>query len=117
MFGPEVWGAEIQDVGYLHARAGPAQAFAFGDQSARARDVAQAELADVKRFGAPRALGIALRTAGPAEGGDEGFEPLRSSATNSPALTGAARAAAFVGGAGGGAATGWAPFLRARTAR
>jgi tetratricopeptide (TPR) repeat protein len=79
MFSPEVWGAEIRDVGYLHARAGAAQALLRLGERQRAREVAQAELADVKVFGAPRALGIALRVAGLAEGGSKGLELLGSS--------------------------------------
>jgi DNA-binding CsgD family transcriptional regulator len=80
MFSPEIWGAEIRDVGYLHARAGAAQALLRLGEREHARDVAQAELADVKVFGAPRALGIALRVAGLAEGGSKGLELLDSSA-------------------------------------
>ena len=89
MFSPEVWGAEIRDVGYLHARAGAAQALLRLGKRERALDVARAELADVETFGAPRALGIALRTAGLAEGGDKGIELLNSSVATlrrSPAL-------------------------------
>jgi DNA-binding CsgD family transcriptional regulator len=79
MFSPEVWGTEIRDVGYLHARAGAAQALLqLGDRE-RARVVAEAELADVKVFGAPRALGIALRVAGLACGGSKGIDLLGDS--------------------------------------
>jgi DNA-binding NarL/FixJ family response regulator len=42
--------------------------------------MAQAELAEAKRFGATRALGIALRTAGLVEGGEAGLALLTSSA-------------------------------------
>jgi tetratricopeptide (TPR) repeat protein len=46
MFGPDVWGMEMRDVGYLHARAGAAQAqLRLGDR-AGARNMAQSELAD-----------------------------------------------------------------------
>jgi DNA-binding CsgD family transcriptional regulator len=79
MFSPETWGAEI--VGYVHARVGAALALLqLGDRAA-ARDMAHAELAEVKRFGASRALGIALRTAGLAEGGEAGLALLASSVT------------------------------------
>jgi hypothetical protein len=61
MFSPEVWGAEIRDVGYLHARAGAAQALLRLGQRERAYEVAQAELAEVKVFGAPRAWDRAAR--------------------------------------------------------
>ncbi len=63
MFSPEMWGTEIRDVGYVHARAGASLALLRLGERERARDVAQAELADVKVFGAPRARGIALRVA------------------------------------------------------
>jgi DNA-binding CsgD family transcriptional regulator len=89
MFSPEVWGTEIRDVGYLHARAGAAQALLQIGERERARDVAEAELADVKVFGAPRALGIALRVAGLAHGGSKGIDLLGDSVAslrNSPAV-------------------------------
>jgi DNA-binding CsgD family transcriptional regulator len=77
MFNPETWGTEI--VGYVHARSGAALTLLqLGDRAA-ARDMARAELAEAKRFGAPRALGIALRTAGLAEGGEAGLALLASS--------------------------------------
>ena len=79
MFSPEVWGTEIRDVGYLHARAGAALTLLRLGERERARDVAQAELADVKVFGAPRALGVALRVAGLAHGGSKGVELLGES--------------------------------------
>lgn len=89
MFSSEVWGTEMRDVGYLHARAYAAQALLrLGDREA-ARQVAQAELADARAFGAPRALGIALRAAGLAQGGTAGVELLGESVATlrgSPAL-------------------------------
>ena len=89
MFSPELWGTEMRDVGYLHARAGAAMALLrLGDREG-ARRLAQAELADVRTFGAPRALGIALRVAGLAQGGQPGLELLRESVTTlreSPAV-------------------------------
>jgi hypothetical protein len=63
----------------VHARAGAALALLRLGDRASARDVAQAELAEAKGFGAPRALGIALRTAGLAEGGEAGLALLASS--------------------------------------
>jgi DNA-binding CsgD family transcriptional regulator/tetratricopeptide (TPR) repeat protein len=89
MFSPEVWGAEMRDVGYLHARSGAAQALLRLGERERAREVAHAELADVRAFGAPRALGIASRVAGLAHGGESGLELLAESVAvlrNSPAL-------------------------------
>ncbi len=89
MFSPDVWGTDMHDVGYLHARAGAAQALLrLGDRKAASR-MAQAELDDVRVFGAPRALGISLRVAGLAAGGEDGIELLHESVASlrgSPAL-------------------------------
>jgi DNA-binding CsgD family transcriptional regulator len=79
MFSPEAWGTEMRDVGYLHARAGAAQALLRLGKRERAREVAQAELADVRVFGTPRALGVALRATGLAQGGTDGLELLSES--------------------------------------
>src|SRR5262249_59845324 len=71
-------------------------------QPQQARQLADAELADVRVFGAPRALGIALRAAGLARGGQEGLALLRESAAaldNSPALLERARSLAELGAA------------------
>ena len=89
MFSPELWGAEMRDVGYLHARAGAALALLRLGQHDGARQMVQAELDDVRVFGARRARGIALRVAGLARGGQAGLELLRESVdslTDSPAL-------------------------------
>jgi ATP/maltotriose-dependent transcriptional regulator MalT len=89
MFSPTVWGTDMRDVGYLHARAGAAQALLRLGKRESARDLAQAELSDVRRFGAPRALGVALRTAGLVEGGAAALELLAESVAvlrRSPAL-------------------------------
>ena len=102
MFSPEVWGTEIRDVGYLHARAGAAQALLLLGERERAVDMAQAELADVKVFAAPRALGIALRVAGLAQGGSKGIELLANSVAslrNSPAMLERAHSLAELGAA------------------
>jgi DNA-binding CsgD family transcriptional regulator len=102
MFSPELWGAEMRDVGYLHARSGAALAlFRLGERD-RARELAQAELADVGSFGAPRALGIASRVAGLVEGGEGGLELLERSVValrSSPALLERARSLAELGAA------------------
>jgi DNA-binding CsgD family transcriptional regulator len=79
MFSPDVWGREMRDVGYLHARAGAAQALLRLGERESAREMAHAELADVCVFGAARALGIASRVAGLAEGGERGIELLQDS--------------------------------------
>jgi DNA-binding CsgD family transcriptional regulator len=102
MFSTEVWGTEIKDVGYLHARSGAALALLRLGERERAWDMAQAELADVKAFGGSRALGIALRVAGLAEGGRQGLELLGDSVAslrNSPALLERAHALGELGAA------------------
>ena len=89
MFSPEVWGTEMRDVGYVHARAGAAQALLRLGEREAAREVAQAELADVRAFGATRALGVASRAAGLAEGGERGLGLLHESVASvrdSPAV-------------------------------
>ena len=89
MFSAEAWGTEMRDVGYLHARSGAAQAlWRLGDAES-ARRLSTAELADVRTFGAPRALGIALRTAGLVDGGSRRLALLEGSVAvlrGSPAL-------------------------------
>ena len=79
MFSPDVWGLEMRDVGYLHARAGAALALLRLGERERAREIADAELADVRAFGTPRALGIALRVAGLTQGAERGLELMRES--------------------------------------
>jgi DNA-binding CsgD family transcriptional regulator len=75
----DAWGMEMRDVGYLHSRSGAAQALlALGDLR-RARELADAELADVRRFGGTRALGVALRVAGLVRGGNKGLAALEES--------------------------------------
>src|SRR6185312_15081877 len=89
MFSPELWGAEMRDVGYLHARSGAALALLRLGERERARDLAEAELADVRAFRAPRALGVALRVAGLVRGGERGLALLCESVAAlraSPAL-------------------------------
>jgi DNA-binding CsgD family transcriptional regulator len=81
MFNPDVWGTDMRDVGYLHARAGAAQALLRLGELESARRLVQAELDDVRVFGAPRALGIASRVAGLAHGGERGLELLHESVT------------------------------------
>jgi len=86
---PEIWGMQVCDAGYTHARSGASQALlALGD-ARRARELADAELADTRRFGGRRALGIALRAAGLARSGAKGLAMLEESAAvlgESPAL-------------------------------
>jgi DNA-binding NarL/FixJ family response regulator len=89
LFGDDVWGVHVRETGYVHARSCAALALLRLGQRQRAWELAAAELADVRTFGAPRALGVALRVAGLARGGAEGTELLRESVdvlNGSPAL-------------------------------
>ena len=102
LFGADVWGMPIHDTGYTHARSGAALALLRLGRYQDARQLADAELADVRVFGAPRALGIALRVAGLARGGQEGLALLRESVAaldRSPALLERARSLAELGAA------------------
>jgi DNA-binding CsgD family transcriptional regulator len=102
LFGADVWGIPVRDTGYVHARSGAALALLRLGQREHACQLAEAELADVRVFGAPRALGIALRAAGLACGGQEGLALLFESAAahdHSPALLERARSLAELGAA------------------
>jgi DNA-binding CsgD family transcriptional regulator len=55
-----------------------ALALAALDRREEARAMAEAELADARRFGVPDAIGVALRTSGRLAGGREGVELLRA---------------------------------------
>ena len=91
-----------------------------GSASASARvELADAELADVRVFGAPRALGVALRVAGLARGGAEGLALLGESVATldgSPALLERAHSLAELGAAlrrSGGRAAARGPLAQA----
>ena len=102
LFGADVWGMPIRETGYVHARSGAALALLRLGRRERACQLADAELADVRVFGAPRALGIALRAAGLARGGREGLALLGESVAaldGSPALLERARSMAELGAA------------------
>jgi DNA-binding CsgD family transcriptional regulator len=102
LFSADVWGIEMHDNGYLHARSGAAQALLRLGEHERARALAETELADARTFAAPRALGIALRIAGLARGGEQGLELLGESVAalrNSPALLERAHSLAELGAA------------------
>jgi DNA-binding CsgD family transcriptional regulator len=102
MFSSDLWGMEIRDVGYLHARSGAAQAWLLLGERERARVLAQSELADARVFGGRRALGIALRVAGLAQGGTTGLRLLAESAEvlrGSPAVLERAKSLAELGAA------------------
>ena len=86
---PQIWGMQMRDAGYTHARTGAAQALLALGNVSRARKLAEAELADTRRFGGRRALGIALRVAGLAWGDAKGLAMLEESVAvlgESPAL-------------------------------
>jgi DNA-binding CsgD family transcriptional regulator len=102
MFSTDVWGLDIRDVGYLHARSGAAQALLLAGDRPQACQLAEAELADVRSFAAPRALGVALRTAGLADGGQRGLDLLADSVAalaDSPAVLERAKSLAELGAA------------------
>ena len=102
LFSADAWGMPIRETGYVHARSGAALALLRLGERHEAGKLADAELADVRAFGAPRALGIALRAAGLARGGQDGLALLRESVAtldNSPALLDRARSLAELGAA------------------
>ena len=102
LFGAKEWGMPTRETGYVHARSGAALALLRLGQRQRACQLADAELADVRVFGAPRALGIALRAAGLARAGKEGLALLRESVAvldDSPALLERAHSLAEFGAA------------------
>ena len=85
----------------MPARARPRRCCDSGSATAHA-SWREAELADVRAFGAPRALGIALRVAGLAQGGERGLELLDESVAvlrSSPALLERAHSLAELGAA------------------
>jgi DNA-binding CsgD family transcriptional regulator len=100
MFGSDLWGMPIRDVGYLHARSGAAQALLLVGEHERARALAESELADARVFGGRRALGVALRVAGLAQGTAAGVRTLEESVDvlrASPALLERAKSLAELG--------------------
>ncbi len=102
MFSPDLWGMPVTDAGYLHARSGAAQALLLLGDRARARALAESELADARRFARRRALGIALRVAGLARGGTAGVRLIEESADvlrESPAVLERAKSLAELGAA------------------
>jgi DNA-binding CsgD family transcriptional regulator len=102
LFGADAWGMETRETGYVHARSGAALALLRLGQPERACELADAELADVRLFGAPRALGVALRIAGLARGGGMGLQLLGESVAvlhGSPALLERAHSLAALGAA------------------
>jgi DNA-binding CsgD family transcriptional regulator len=102
MFTSDVWGVELRDVGYLHGRSGAADALLRLGRRDEAVTLVHAELADVRRFGGQRALGVASRVAGLVEGGSRGIELLTESVSalsSSPALLERAKSLTELGAA------------------
>jgi DNA-binding CsgD family transcriptional regulator len=64
---------------YSGWRPGAVRAHLLLGEEAAAVELAKEELAHARRFGAPRALGIALRAAGLAHGGEQGLDLLEES--------------------------------------
>ena len=98
----EVWGIEMRDRGHTDARLGATQALLGLGERERARELADAELVDARAFGPPRAVGIALRVAGLAHGGEQGLKLLGESVAvlrASPALLELAHSLAELGAA------------------
>ena len=89
LFGSEAWGMKTRETGYIHARSGAAIALVRLGEVDRARELAEAELADNRVFGTPRAVGVSLRARGLAQGGEDGLARLSESVSvlrDSPAL-------------------------------
>ena len=92
----------IRDVAYLHARSASAEARLLLGDRGTARELADAELADARELCLPRALGVALRTAGLAHGGRTGLDLLEESVgtlRDSPALLERAKSMTELGAA------------------
>jgi DNA-binding NarL/FixJ family response regulator len=88
-FSAGAWGIPMYDNGFLHARSSMALALLQLGQRERAVDLAQEELRAARAFGGRRALGIGLRIAGLATGGEPGLDLLRESVAalrDSPAV-------------------------------
>ena len=102
MLSEQAWGSPIHDNGFVHIRSGAAQALLrLGDRQ-RAVSKAESELEDARLFGAPRAVGIALRVAGLARGGEDGLRMLEEAVEvhrRSPALLERAHSLAEYGSA------------------
>lgn len=84
LYSLETWGLEMQDNGFLHARSSTALALLQLGKGEEARQLAGQELSDARAFRAPRALGIALRVAGLANGDGAGMAMLEESSPEGP---------------------------------
>jgi DNA-binding CsgD family transcriptional regulator len=100
MMSAESWGVPMHDNGFLQLRSGAARALLQLGEQKQARELADSELAEARVFGAPRALGIALRVCGLAWGGQRGMQLLNESVEvlqKSPALLERAHSLAELG--------------------
>jgi DNA-binding NarL/FixJ family response regulator len=79
LYGATEWGMRTRETGYVHARSGAALALLRLGRPERAAELADAEVADVRLLGTPRALGVSLRAAGLARGGQAGLGLLEES--------------------------------------
>lgn len=98
----ELWGVPRFDNGMHHSRSGMALALLRLGERSRALEAARAELRDARAFGGRRALGIALRVAGLAEGDEAGMALLEESVAvlrTSPAVLQRAHSLADLGAA------------------
>src|SRR5205085_6211527 len=87
---------------YVHARSGAALALLALGESDRARELADAELAEARAFAAPRFLGVASRVAGLTRGWKDGLELMRESVAAlraSPAVLERGHSLVVLGGA------------------
>ncbi len=102
LFGSEAWGMRTRETGYVHARSGAAISLVRLGEIDRACELAEAELADNRVFGTSRAVGVSLRAAGLAQGGEDGLALLSESVSvlrDSPALLERAHSLAEFGAA------------------
>jgi DNA-binding NarL/FixJ family response regulator len=102
LFKPRLRGVALPDNGFPQLRSRCAQALLRLDRREEARELVNSELADARAFGAPRALGVALRVSGLVHGGEEGLRLLQESVAvlrQSPAMLERAHSLAELGAA------------------
>ena len=94
--------ARITNPSVIAWRSGAAQAEARLGETGRARELVEAELELARDYGAPRAIGVALRTLGLVAGDEDGIEALEESLEvleASPARLDTSRTLVALGGA------------------
>lgn len=102
LFKPRLLGVELPGNGFPQLRSRCAQALLRLDRREEARELVNSELDDARAFGAPRALGVALRVSGLVHGGEEGLRLLEESVAvlrQSPAVLERAHSLAELGAA------------------